>query len=134
LALAPLREIPGVEWISLMPDKRLDWMRPMTWIKDADGPAWDWEDTSQVIESLDAVVSCDTAALHLSASLGIATIAMLPLRSDHKWGTGETSVWYPQMKLFRQKHPTDWSGVIAEVCEVLGKATVEVPEVPAEIR
>src|ERR1051325_8785550 len=130
LALEPLRTIPGVEWVSLMPQfYHKGWVHPITWVKDADGPTWDWEDTSQVIEQCDLVVSVDTAVAHLSASLGVPTWVLLPMRADWKWmmpgsskcvasdGDYETSVWYPGARLFRQAHPTDWSGVIREVAE-----------------
>ena len=38
---------------------------------------------------------------------------MLPFAPDWRWTlTGERSPWYPQMRLFRQAKPGDWSGVI----------------------
>ena len=145
LALEPLRAIPGVEWVSLMPQfYHKGWVHPITWVKDADGPAWDWKDTSQVIEQCDLVVSVDTAVAHLSASLGVPTWIMLPMRADWKYSTAlchaikprsigitnpmeyggnwESSIWYPGVsRIFRQTHPTDWSGVIREVADELGK-------------
>ena len=148
LALEPLRTIPGVECVSLMPQfYHKGWVHPITWVKDADGPTWDWEDTSQVIEQCDLVVSVDTAVAHLSASLGVPTWILLPMRADWKWmmpgtyrnygGTAETymhpddghetSIWYPGVsRIFRQTHPTDWSGVIREVADELAKAACAV--------
>jgi hypothetical protein len=32
---------------------------------------------------------------------------------------GETTPWYPTMRLFRQTRPGDWSGVIERVVEAL---------------
>jgi len=119
LAIQPLREVAGVEWVSLMPDRRTDWMRSMRWIKDADGLEWDWLDTCEVIEQLDLVVTVDTAVAHLAASLGVPTWILVPMRSDHKWGTSERSAWYPDAKLFRQRDPISWDGVISEVCAEL---------------
>ncbi len=119
LALLPLRDVPGIEWISLVPDRYTDWVRPITSIKAPNGETWDWEDTAQVVEQLDIVVSVDTAICHLSGSLGIPTITLLPLRTDWKWGLQDRSVWYPEMKLIRQRHPTDWAGVVQEVCRQL---------------
>jgi Glycosyltransferase family 9 (heptosyltransferase) len=136
LALEPLRAIPGVEWVSLMPQfYHKGWVHPITWVKDAAGPTWDWEDTAQVIEQCDLVVSVDTAIAHLSASLGVPTWILLPLRADWKFSSQncfnylssalepwESSIWYPKVsRIFRQRHPTDWSGVIREVADELGK-------------
>jgi len=37
---------------------------------------------------------------------------MLPRGSDFRWGLeGETSPWYPTMKLYRQKTLGDWDDV-----------------------
>jgi len=137
LALLPLRDVPGVEWISLLPDKYTDWVRPMKWLKDPEEDTWDWESTAQVIERLDLVISVDTAVAHLAGSLRKATWLLLPLRCDWKYQLPgmyldsdrglETSLWYPGMRLFRQRHPTDWSGVIQEVCAELAKVALTVP-------
>jgi hypothetical protein len=131
LALAPLREIAGVEWFSLMPDRRLEWMVGLS--SQCGQRACDWLDTCEVIEQLDLVISVDTAVAHLAASLEVPTWILLPMRSDWKWGTGETSVWYPDAKLFRQKHPVLWDGVISEVCDELAKVTLEGQRATAEI-
>jgi hypothetical protein len=34
---------------------------------------------------------------------------------------GETTPWYPTMRLFRQTRPGDWSDVIERVTEVLSR-------------
>ena len=38
---------------------------------------------------------------------------------------GETTPWYPTMRLFRQTQPGDWSGVIERVAEELRDRKLE---------
>ena len=38
---------------------------------------------------------------------------------------GETTPWYPTMRLFRQTRPGDWSGVIERVAEALSREGIE---------
>lgn len=145
MSLAPLREIPGVEWFSLMPDRRLEWMVGLS--PDCGGRPRDWEDTAQVIEHLDLVVTVDTAVAHLAASLGVPTWILLPMRADWKYHKSlclnyiatdlepwESSIWYPKVsRLFRQRDPISWDGVISEVCAEL-KVLLQAQELSAEIR
>jgi len=61
-----------------------------------------WEDTAAIIENLDAVITVDTAVAHLAAAMGKPTYVLLSGASDWKFGmSGETTPWYPTMKLVR---------------------------------
>ena len=40
---------------------------------------------------------------------------------------GETTPWYPTMRLFRQTRPGDWSGVIEQVAEALSRPKDDSP-------
>ncbi len=44
-----------------------------------------------------------------------------PFACPHpRWGlTGETTPWYPSMRLFRQERRGDWAGVAARITEAL---------------
>jgi hypothetical protein len=45
---------------------------------------------------------------------------MLPGDCDWRWmEAGNTSVWYPTMRLFRQPRPGDWKAVIAQMVDAL---------------
>ncbi len=45
---------------------------------------------------------------------------MLPFSADPRWLIGRTDTpWYPTARLFRQKRPGDWDGVVAEVMQAL---------------
>lgn len=80
----------------------------------------DFADTPALIETLDVVVSCDSAPLHLSGALGKKTIAVLPHVAEWRWGMdADTSPWYPSMTLVRQHVAGDWSTVFEAVNKIL---------------
>jgi hypothetical protein len=78
---------------------------------------------ADAISQLDLVICVDSVTAHVAAALGKPTWVLLPFVSDWRWHPvgerGETSVWYPSMRLFRQTRPDDWSGVIEDVHQAL---------------
>jgi len=77
----------------------------------------DMQETAEFIAGLDLVISVDTAVAHLAASMGKATwILLSAIKTDWRWGReGETTPWYPGARLFRQREPGDWMGVVEDV-------------------
>lgn len=84
----------------------------------------DWFDTAAVVAGLDLVITVDTAIAHLAASLGKEVWMLSRRDSCWRWGvTGETTPWYPTMRIFRQPRLMDWDSVIrAVVVELRGRA------------
>ena len=81
---------------------------------DRDGHAF--VDTAAAMVHLDLVVSTDTAIPHLAGALGRPVWLLLPHVPDWRWGlVGETTPWYPTMRLFRQTAPGSWPSVFARV-------------------
>jgi tetratricopeptide (TPR) repeat protein len=92
--------------------------------------------TAAVLDTLDLVISVDTATAHLSATQGILTWILLPFVIDWRWSlpaaSGEpgSSAWYPSARLFRQPGlaPADappgtaWQPVIRKVLAALRQA------------
>ena len=81
----------------------------------------DWSDTAALIDTLDLVVSVDTATPHLAGAMGRPVWIMN--RFDPCWRWLETrtdSPWYPTARLFRQPTPGDWDSVVAKVRGALG--------------
>ena len=80
----------------------------------------DMAETAALIDNLDLVISADTAVIHLAGALGKPSWLLLRYESEWRWGwqTG-SSRWYPTVKVFRQQHRGDWSGVVEEVTECL---------------
>ena len=110
-ALAPLAGIAGVEYVSLQQDKALP--KPFAPLIDAE-PFADFAQTAALMGTLDLVVSVDTSVAHLAGALGKPVCTLLPVIAEWRWGeTGDTTPWYPTMRLYRQRKQGDWSHPIA---------------------
>lgn len=78
--------------------------------------------TAGVIAHCDLVLSVDTAVAHLAGAMGKEAWTLLPFAPDWRWlCDGEFTSLYPGMRLFRQKKPGDWRGVISKVQQELDK-------------
>jgi hypothetical protein len=75
--------------------------------------------TANMLTSMDAVVTVDTSIGHLAGSLGVPTLLILSRLADFRWGTGDSTPWYPSVHLIRQQVPGDWSAVIGTLTERL---------------
>lgn len=79
-------------------------------------------DTAAIVASLDVIVTTDTAIAHLAGALGKPVLLMLGKVPDWRWlTTGESTPWYPSMKLIRQTQLGDWSTVVDAVMLALSK-------------
>ena len=73
-------------------------------------------DTAAVMKNLDLVITVDTSIAHLAGGLGVPTWLILPFPAEWRWLThGDTTRWYPSMRLFRQKKFGEWNDVFEEV-------------------
>jgi tetratricopeptide (TPR) repeat protein len=87
---------------------------------DFDGTNGAFMDSAAVIANLDLVITSDSAIAHLAGALGRETWMALPRIPDWRWGLeGETTPWYPTMRLFRQRSAGDWDEVFARLAEAL---------------
>ncbi|MFX1765604.1 hypothetical protein PWP93_24030 [Paraburkholderia sp. A1RI-2L] len=78
-----------------------------------------FEDVAAHVCALDAVVTIDSAPLHLGGALGVPVFAMLDHVSQWAWGSNETQRWYDSVKLFRQPRPGEWQPVVARIADRL---------------
>jgi hypothetical protein len=116
--MTPLLRVPGVEFFSL----QLGASAPA--MTDCTADLKDFADTAALIAELDLVISVDTAVAHLAGALGLPVWTLLPFVPDWRWGmTGETTSWYPTMRLFRQPSHEDWDSVIAQAAQELAQRT-----------
>lgn len=77
-------------------------------------------DTAALMESLDVIVTSDTAIAHLGGALGRPTWVALQSVPDWRWMLDTpTSPWYPTMRLFRQPSPGDWAAVMDSIAQEL---------------
>ena len=76
----------------------------------------DLADTAALVEALDLVISVDTSMVHLAGALGKPLWVLN--RFDQCWHwlrERSDSPWYPSARLFQQRAPGDWPGVMADV-------------------
>ena len=72
------------------------------------------------LDQLDLVITVDTAVAHLAGALGKPVWVLLHVVPDWRWGVeGETTPWYPTMRLFRQARAGDWAAVMLRVAQTL---------------
>jgi FkbM family methyltransferase len=76
----------------------------------------EWSHTAAVLQSLDLLVTVDTAVAHIAGALSVKTFLLLPLFCDWRWLWGrDDTPWYPTVRLFRQAKARDWRGVMVRV-------------------
>ena len=79
-------------------------------------------DTAAAMQSLDLVITLDSALAHLAGALGRPTWVALKQVPDWRWFLGrDDSPWYPGMQLFRQTVDRDWAGVFTRMEAQLGQ-------------
>jgi len=84
-------------------------------IVDACATDRDFADTAALIERMDLMITTDTAVVHLAASLGKPVWNLLSREGYWLYGHGETTPWYPSMRLFRKKPDGDWDELFGRV-------------------
>jgi FkbM family methyltransferase len=81
---------------------------------------FDFAETAAALKQIDVLVTIDTAVAHLAGALGITTYMLLLYTSDWRWfDEGESSPWYPSMRLFRQRKPNRWDEPLADLAAAL---------------
>jgi len=79
-------------------------------------------DSAAVLESMDLVITSDTAIAHLAGALGRPTWVVLKRVPDWRWFLDRAdSPWYPGHRLFRQQRWGDWQGVFDEIYRELSR-------------
>ncbi|MCF6767603.1 tetratricopeptide repeat protein [Thiotrichales bacterium 19S11-10] len=82
----------------------------------------DFSDTAALIENLDLLISVDTAPVHLAGALNKPCWVLVPKIPDWRWELkGDTSIWYPSLRLFRQENIQVWDDVIERIYKELVK-------------
>ena len=88
----------------------------------------DLDGTAALISALDLVVAVGSATVHLAGALGTPTWCLLPRYWGWRWLIGRSeSVWYPSVRLFRQREAGRWGSVLAAVGEELWRMAARRP-------
>lgn len=83
-----------------------------------------WGDTAAALLQMDLVITVCTGVAHLAGALGIPTWVVLQYAPYWVWLRDRTdSVFYPSVRLFRQKHIGNWAPQIADVQKALFEFT-----------
>lgn len=119
----PLTQIEGVQLFSLYKGPMLEPYiadGSSAFIVDTGSDERGFADTAATMQSMDLVITSDTATAHIAGSLGVPTWTVLHWDPFWVWThTGNKTPWYPKMRLFRQKTPLNWSSVMQEVRDAL---------------
>jgi ADP-heptose:LPS heptosyltransferase len=119
--LAPLAQIPGVTWYSLQQGARAAETRsaPLP-IEPLSRHTQKIEDAAAAMRALDLIITVDTMAAHLAGALARPVWLILRHEADWRWlREGDSSPWYPTMRIFRQPEPGNWRAAIEDVARHL---------------
>jgi hypothetical protein len=111
--LAPLLSCGGCCFYGLQKGAALADVRGSVPVFDPEALSADVRDTASLILNLDLIVTVDTMTAHLAGALGRPVWILLPVNADWRWMLERSDTpWYPSARLFRQRVPGDWSGII----------------------
>jgi hypothetical protein len=119
----PVLQTPGIAFYGLQKGERARDLADLPTelqVQDLDPKLGDFGDLAVIVEQLDLVISVDTSVAHVAGALGKPVWTLLSEVVDWRWGLeGETTPWYPTMRLFRQTALDDWLGVMERVAQAL---------------
>jgi len=125
----PILRIPEITFYILQKGARVEGLAELPShirVYDLEPQLGDFGDLAVIIDQLDLVISVDSPVAHIAGALGKENWTLLSHVADWRWMLeGETTPWYPTMRLIRQTHPGDWTSVIEQVAEELSKQKFE---------
>lgn len=134
---APLAAIEGVRLISLMKDQGPLEAAGCNFKIEGLGDGFDsgpdcFLDCAAVMQSLDLIVTSDTAIAHLAGALGRPVSVALKKVPDWRWLLDrEDCPWYPGMRLFRQAEKGEWEPVFEQIAARVRACVADKTGVPA---
>ena len=121
--LLPILRAVNATWISLQKGEAAGQLARLPQdVSVWDGSSGDQDlvETAALVSSLDMVITTDTCIAHLAGAMGKPVWILLPHPADWRWmEKTETTPWYPTARLFRQKVPGEWEGVIKRIVDEL---------------
>jgi tetratricopeptide (TPR) repeat protein len=87
---------------------------------------WCFLDAAAILMNCNLLITSDTSVAHLASALGRPTWLLLHANSEWRWGLeGDTTFWYPSIRLFRQRELGNWDEVMHRVSLELDKVVSE---------
>lgn len=118
--IRPLLKHSHIRWLILQNGSGAPELDHKPQIVQLGGRLKNFTEIAQVMCRSDLVISVDTSFCHLAGALGLPVWTMLSYAPDWRWMLGRCDTpWYPSMRLFRQRSPGDWSGVVDAVSQAL---------------
>jgi hypothetical protein len=119
----PIAQLDGVELVSLQMGPGMEQIAdakfPLTTFEDLDRDGA-FVDSAALMHALDLIITADTAVAHVAGALGRPAWVALSSWTDWRWGVeGETSPWYPSLRLFRQTSMGNWSNMFIAMADAL---------------
>lgn len=123
--LSPLRKVKSVTFYSLQKGYAVEQIKsspPEFRLIDYSDEFADFSQTAALMMNLDLIVSTCTSVPHLAGALGRPVWTMVPFNCDWRWRiSGESTSWYPTMRLFRQEKFGTWDETIERVADELSR-------------
>lgn len=88
----------------------------------------DFDETAALCSALDLTISVCTAVVHLNGALGRPVWVMAPFVPEWRYGqSGQSMIWYPSVRMFRQPKSGAWPAVLRNVRHALSSWLEEYP-------
>jgi len=72
--------------------------------------------------SFDDIISVATAGVHFAGAAGKKANVLIPRNANFNWQENDTrSLWYPQIRIFRQEKRGDWTKPLSDLEELANK-------------
>lgn len=114
--LQPLHDVPGTRLYALLRGPA----QSASLIAAEQISAPDIVQLASLILQLDVLISVDSMSAHLAGALNQEVWTLLRAECDWRWPRDRsTTIWYPTMRLFHQRHDGNWKHVIEEVADAL---------------
>ncbi len=115
--LSPLFDVEGVRFLGFqLGEARAQVPDRDGVVVDAMEGVADFADTATRLSAVDLLISVDTSMAHLAGGMGLPVWMLSRHDGCWRWLEGrDDTPWYPSMRIFRQRSPGDWTGVVGEV-------------------
>lgn len=109
--ITQLFDVQTVDWFTLQKDESLD--HPGARDIGMDMPTM--REAVAYLKGLDLFITVDTGIAHLALACGVKTWVLLQKYADWRWQDRESTVWYPDARLFRCTENRNWQPILESV-------------------